>query len=116
VTRRRIGIGGLTILMLAIGVWVALPKHSDLRGSVAGGPVGEIPVHASPVPGSFAAIKSDETTSKLWGRPAPDVAARNSRRSGFAWILRQLGATEDQLNRLANLDIAGVLSELKQCG
>lgn len=112
--KRRIGIGGLILFMIAIGVWVILPKHSDLRGSVAEGSVSEIPVHASQVPGSFAAIKADETVSNLWGRPAPEVAARNSRRYGFAWILRQLGATEDQLNRLANLDIAGVLSELKQ--
>jgi hypothetical protein len=85
-----------------------------LSGSVANGPVTKTPAHASQVPGAFAAIKADETKSNLWGRPAPEVAAHNSRRSGFAWILRQLGPTEDQLNRLANLDIAGVLSELKQ--
>jgi len=42
------------------------------------------------------------------------VAARNNRRYGFAWILRQLGATEEQLNRLADLDIARVIAELKQ--
>lgn len=113
-TKRRMGLAGIIIVMLGVGVWVALPKHSDSSGSLDHGPVTVIPAHAAQVPGSFAAIKSDATTSNLWGRPAPDVAARNSRRSGFAWILRQLGATEDQLNRLANLDIAGVISELKQ--
>jgi TPR repeat protein len=114
VTKRCIGIGGVILLMIAIAIWVALPGHGGPTGSVEGRPVTPIPVHASQVPGSFAAIRADETVSNLWGRPAPEAAARNSRRYGFAWILRQLGATEDQLNRLANLDIAGVLSELKQ--
>ena len=111
---KRLGTAGIILLMVAIGLWVALPKHSGSSGSAASGPVTVIPVHASQIPGSFSAIKSDETTSNLWERPAPETAARNSRRYGFAWILRQLGATEDQLNRLANLDIASVLSELKQ--
>jgi hypothetical protein len=113
-TRRQIGLSGIILSVIAIGIWVVLPKHSSPSGSAASGPVSEIPVHASQAPGAFAAIKSDETTSNLWGRPAPEVAARNGRRYGFAWILRQLGATEDQLNRLANLDIAGVIAELKQ--
>jgi hypothetical protein len=113
-TRRQIGLSGIILLMIAIGICVVLPKHSGSRGSEASGPVTEIPVHASQVPGAFVAIKSDETTSNLWGRPAPEVAARNSRRYGFAWILRQLGATEDQLNGLANLNIADVIAELKQ--
>jgi hypothetical protein len=113
-TKRQLGIVGIIVLMIAIGIWVVLIKRGGSSALGGSGPVPEIPVHASQVPGSFAEIKADETKSNLWGRPAPDVAARNSRRYGFAWILRQLGATEDQLSRLANLDIAGVLSELKQ--
>jgi len=66
-TQRRIGIIGVIAIMLASGVWVALPKRNDLRGSVAGDPVTEIPVHASQVPGSFAAIKADEVLN-LWAR------------------------------------------------
>jgi hypothetical protein len=110
---KRLGLVGIILLMIAIGIWVLLSKHREPSGSVAGGRDAAFPVHASQVPGSFVAIKADET-SNLWARPAPEVAARNNRRYGFAWILRQLGATEDQLNRLADLDIAGVIAELKQ--
>jgi TPR repeat protein len=113
-TRRQVGIGGVIVLMVAIGIWGVLPKHDSSARSVGGEPAVPIPVHASQVLGSFAAVKSDDAKSNLWLRPAPEVAVRNNRRYGFAWILRQLGATEDQLNRLANLDIAGVIAELKQ--
>ena len=41
------------------------------------------------------------------------MAARNDRRRGFAWILRQLCASEQLLDRLAAGDIVAVLMELK---
>jgi TPR repeat protein len=111
--KRRIGIGGIIILMIAVGVWVLMPTHSasTVRKLVLATTPPLVPV----------ATVSPETDSKkvsagsdLWTRLSPDVAARNGRRYGFAWILRQLGATEDQLNRLADLDIAGVIAELKE--
>ncbi len=112
--RRRIGLAGIILLTIAIGVWVSLPKHSSPSGSVAAsGPVGTIPAHEVPIHPAISPIKTAAATN-LWTRPSPDVAARNNRRYGFAWILRQLGATEEQLNRLADLDIAGVIAELKQ--
>jgi hypothetical protein len=52
--------------------------------------------------------------SGLWVRPPAEVASRNHRRSGFAWILRQLGATESQLDRLTGGDAAGLVKELKE--
>jgi hypothetical protein len=63
-TRRRIGLAGIALLMVAIGVWVALPKHGSSSGSVASRTVTEIPVHASEVPGSFAAIRSVDRPSR----------------------------------------------------
>jgi TPR repeat protein len=46
-------------------------------------------------------------------RPPAEVTARHSRRSAFAWILRQLGANEQILDRLAAGDVVTVLTELK---
>jgi hypothetical protein len=57
------------------------------------------------------------TTPKLSGlfvRPPAEVASRNHRRSGFAWILRVLGATESQLDRLVGGDAATFVKELKE--
>jgi hypothetical protein len=110
---RRLGLAGIILLMIAIGIWAALPKHSSSSGSATGGPVTQIPAHEAQVQPSNAPTRP-VMASDLWTRPSPEVASRNYRRHGFAWILRQLGASEEQLNRLANLDIAGVLAELKQ--
>jgi hypothetical protein len=111
-TKRRIGIGGLILLMLVIAVWVALPKHGRSSVTEVSGPVTETQEHKKVIQPANTPMKP--AASKLWTRPSADVASRNYRRHGFAWILRQLGATEDQLNRLADLGFAGVLSELKQ--
>jgi len=110
-TKRRIG--GLILLMLVIAVWVALPKHDRSSVTEVSGPVAETQAHEEMAQSASAPIKP-VAASDLWTRPDAKVASRNGRRHGFAWILRQLGATEDQLNRLAALDIAGVLAELQQ--
>ena len=47
-------------------------------------------------------------------RPPAAVASRNDRRSGFAWILRQFGASESLLDRFADEDLAPLLTELKE--
>src|SRR5260370_31861026 len=99
--RGGIGCESIILWMIAVGVWVVLHKHRGPSGSVPSGPATETLTHASQVPGAFAAMKSVERAN-LWTRPAADVASRNYRRHGFAWILRRLGATEDQLNGLAN--------------
>jgi len=112
-TKRRIGLTGLVLLMLVIGVWAVLPKHSRSSVTEASGPVTETQTHKEMAQSASAPIKP-AAASDLWARPDPKVASRNGRRYGFAWILRQLGATDEQLNRLADLDIAGVIAELKQ--
>jgi hypothetical protein len=99
--------------MIAIGIWAVLSKHSLLSGSNAHSPIAAVVAKAEQVP-KVATQDTLAENAKVWDRPSASVAARTSRRSGFAWILRQLGATEEQLNRLADLDIAGVILELKQ--
>jgi hypothetical protein len=112
-TKRRIGLAGIILLMIAIGIWAVLPKHSRSSATEASGPVTETQTHKDMAQSASVPIKP-VAASDLWTRPDPKVASRNGRRYGFAWILRQLGATDEQLNRLADLDIAGVIAELKQ--
>jgi hypothetical protein len=109
----KIAIGAVAILLVLIGVWAALRQHAHMP---AGAPTSSIVKDqawdetAKPVVASNKATKD----SSPWVRPSAEVAARNFRRQGFAWILKQLGATDAQLNRLADQDILGVLLELKQ--
>jgi TPR repeat protein len=112
VTKRRIGIAGIILLIIAIGIWAILPEHGGSSKSEAAVAPKTV-AHELPTQPVSARAKPI-TASGLWTRPTAAGAARNSRRSGFAWILRQLGTTEDQLNRLADLDIAGMLADLKQ--
>ena len=110
----RIAIGALAMLLILIGVWAAFRQYT--RPTVRA-PTSSLGLEqaldgrtAKPVVRS----SSPPEVSDLWARPPADVAARNSRRAGFAWILRQLGATEMQLDRLADGDFAGLVTELKQ--
>jgi hypothetical protein len=48
----------------------------------------------------------------LWARPRPEVAARHYHRSGLAWILRQLGASERTLDQLTDGDLIPALNQL----
>jgi TPR repeat protein len=112
-TRRRIGLASIILLMIVVGVWAVLPKYGNSSEVKPNFPAAKIVAHELPVEGVSALPKSI-TASDLWSRPTAGVAARNSRRYGFAWILRQLGASEEQLNRLADLGFSGVIAELKQ--
>jgi hypothetical protein len=112
---KRLGVSGIILLLIVLGIWAVLPKHNGSSGSAATETVTTIPVHQAQAPLAIAPTKPVMAASlDLWTRPPAKVVARNDRRYGFAWILRQLGATEDQLNRLADLDIAGVLADLKR--
>ncbi|HSZ09222.1 MAG TPA: hypothetical protein VK794_11860 [Steroidobacteraceae bacterium] len=111
--KQRLSVAGLVILALGIVVWTTLPKRSDSSGSAASIPVTTIPERETPVQPSSTLAKS-VAVSDLWMRPSADVASRNRRKSGFAWVLRALGATEQQLDRLAGGDLNGVMAELKQ--
>jgi len=108
---RRLGLVGITLL-IAIGIWVALPKHSSSPGSEASGPVAIIPAPEAQVPPAGAPRKP-VTTPDPWMRPSAMVAARNLRRARFA-LLRGFGASEKLVNRLTDGDILAVIQELKQ--
>jgi len=112
VTKRRIGIGRIILLMMAIAVWVTLPKHNGSSGSAASGAASAIPAREAQVQTAHTPAKP-HTASSLWVRPAADVASRNRRKSGWAWVLRQLGASEQLLDRLVGGDLAGAVTELK---
>jgi len=110
----KIAIGALAVLLVVIGVWAALRQHArPSAGASISSPVKDRAWDgqaAKPV----AAPRSAPKDSSLWVRPSAEVAARNYRRQGLAWILRQLGASEEQLSRLADQDLLAVFSELKQ--
>lgn len=111
--RIRIVIGALAVLLILIGVWAALRHHArqTVRAPMSSRVIDQ--------PWDSAVTKHAEAQgyaskdSSLWVRPSAEVAARNYRRQGFAWILRQLGASEEQLNRLADQDLLFVFAELK---
>jgi uncharacterized membrane protein len=109
---RRLALVGITLLMIAIGIWVALPKRSSSPGSKAGGPVTTIAApDAQEQPAGVP--RKPVTTLDPWTRPSPKVAARNLRRVRFA-LLRGFGASQKMVNRLTDGDILAVIQEMKQ--
>jgi TPR repeat protein len=113
-SRRRIGLAGIVLLLIIVGIWVVLPKQSSLSGSTAGGSVAKIPENAVQVPLASAATKPAAiTTLDFWTRPPAKVAARRLRRTRFA-ELRRLGASEQLVDRLTDGDALAVVAELKE--
>ena len=111
-SKRRIGVAGIILLMVAVGVWVALPKRSVSPGFKASKTVANTPAPEAQVRPADAPIKP-VTTPDPWTRPPAMVAARNLRRMRFA-LLRGFGASEKLVNRLTDGDILAVIQELKQ--
>jgi hypothetical protein len=111
-SKRRIGVAGVIVLMVAIGVWVAVPKHSSSSGSVASGPATNIPAPKAQVQPAGVPRKP-VTTPDPWTRPSAMVATRNLRRARFA-LLRGFGASEKLVRRLTDGDILAVIQELRQ--
>jgi TPR repeat protein len=109
--RLRVGIGTLAVALILIAVWAALRHHTRLPVAA---PISSL-VSGQALDGRMAARSTTAPKfSGLWVRPPAEVASRNHRRSGFAWILRQLGATESQLDRLTGGDAVGLVKELKE--
>lgn len=54
---------------------------------------------------------SPQTHPRTW-RPSPVDAYRASERSGYAWILRQMGMSESDLDRLASGGFAALVKDL----
>jgi hypothetical protein len=111
-TKRRMAIGGIILLMLAIGMWVVLPKHHSSSDSAASGPVTDQPVPAGQVQPVSTSPKAREAFD-LWTRPLAAVAARHLRRVRLA-ELRRLGASEQLVDRLTDGDVLSVVTELKE--
>lgn len=109
---KRLGLVGVILLMIAIGIWVALTKHSSSPSSAAGGNGAKMPEPEAQVqpPG---APRKPVATSDPWTRPPAKVVTRNLRRVRFA-LLRGFGASETMVNRLTDGDIFAVIQELKQ--
>jgi TPR repeat protein len=109
----KIAIGALAMVLILISVWAAFRHHA---GSAVRAPTNSRGLDQAWDGGAkpMAAAGTATKVSSLWVRPSAEVAARNYRRQGFAWILRQLGASEEQLNRLTDQDLLAVFSELKR--
>ena len=101
-------------MMIAVCIWVALPKHGNSSGSAAREPVTKTFARESPVqPTSASTRPVTVTTLDLWIRPPAKVAARHLRRVRFAG-LRRLGASEQLVDRLTDGDVLIVVTELKE--
>lgn len=110
-TKRQIGLGAVIVILIVVGAVVAL------RRSAAPSAPARIESGVTIVkPNVVVAAATAPATSKapqvggLWVRPPAKVAAKQFRRSGFAWILRQLGASEKLLDRLTDGEVAAVLT------
>jgi hypothetical protein len=109
---KRLGLVGVILLMIAIGIWVALTKHSSSPSSVAGRSGTKMPEPEAQVQPAGAPRKP-VAASDPWTRPSATVAVRNLRRVRFA-LLRGFGASEKMVNRLTDGDTLAVIQELKQ--
>jgi hypothetical protein len=114
VSKQRTAITGVVLLMIAIGIWMALPKHSESSRSEAGGAVNAMPAREAQVqPAGTSTRPVTVPTLDLWTRPSAKVAARHLRRTRFA-ELRRLGASEQLVDRLTDRDALAVVAELKE--
>ena len=109
---KRLGLIGVILLMIGMGTWVGLTKHSGSPSSAAGGNGAKMPEPEAQVQPAGAPRKP-VATSDPWTRPPAKVVARNLRRVRFA-LLRGFGASETMVNRLTDGDIFAVIQELKQ--
>jgi len=117
VTRRTIGVVVLLAVVVIAGVTIAtekerapFPPQALAQNRAASASVRWIPATSRPSPPVIKAAAS----GSIWARPTAAVTARHERRSGLAWILRQLGASDQLVNRLASRHVAEALTELKQ--
>jgi hypothetical protein len=107
----------LTIIGLVLAVVVIFFARSVHRQSAATPAVLENAGKAAHSPG-LTSHPADPNSGpaldlqpRTW-RPNPVDAYRNSARSGYAWILRQMGMSERDLDRLASGGFAALLQDL----
>jgi hypothetical protein len=114
-TRRKIGIGVVFALLVVVGVLVQRRQPALSSAKVIVAPVIGMPTPIAAeriVPKPSTSISTPQ--SPTWSRPPAASASRSYRRSGLAWILRQLGASEKLLDRLVDGDLVAAITELKQ--
>lgn len=111
-TKRNIGIATFAGIVILVGLLIAYGSNKPTRSApvVVTSPKERASVGSPPA--TVANDKGSDSRS-LWVRPSAAIAARQYRRQGFAWILRQLGANEALLDRLADGNLPAVLTDLK---
>jgi hypothetical protein len=100
-------IGALGLIVLGILMTVAMPHGHRV--------VSDISIRSAiPAATHVAEPLVEHHTVPLWrDRPSAATAHRSHERSGYAWILRQFGADETLLDRIAQDDISGVVTALR---
>jgi TPR repeat protein len=116
VSKRQLRIA--VLLSLGIIAAVLLMIHRQHRPSTARVKVETVLVLKAPIdvptqPSELPALQTDARI-RLPSRPSAKTASHNDRRSGLAWILRQLGASGNLLDRFADGDLVTSVTELKQ--
>lgn len=107
----------LVIIGLLLAAAVTLLPRATHKKSVLSREIS--PVEVQTVPHFQVAQRPDAPTSppiadphpRSW-RPTSTDAYRNSVRAGYAWILRQMGMSEPDLDRLATGDFATLVKDL----
>lgn len=117
-SRRQILITSILIGVIAILSTIGWFRHAHGgRPSGLAGPVnvekGDQPI-APTSEASRASQFSGKFEDSLWARLPPEVAALHYRHTGFAWILKQLGANDELITRLVDGHLVEAITELKQ--
>jgi hypothetical protein len=112
---RKLGIwiGVLVALMVLIVTWALLQHPANAPALVTINASAKDQLSSAPSATPVTHASNAAKPSSLWVRPPATIAARHHRRGGFGWILKQLGANERLLDRLADEDVVAVLIELK---
>ncbi len=112
--RRYIG----AFAVIAVGVTAVLIFSRSLsrpKSATPGQSTAEYSAVGSPGPDRPLRSMASATSPFPWLARAPPAAAqRHGERVGFAWILRQFGASEATLDRVAQGDLKGLMTDLKR--
>jgi hypothetical protein len=104
----------LTIIGLLLASAVALRPRDVHRPSVLSHQATAIPrENLTQRAVTSASTLNSDSHSRVW-RPSPVDAYRNSERAGYAWILRQMGMSESDLDRLASGGFTALLKDLEK--
>jgi len=106
---------GIALLACACGlgllVWETYTRQPRPEGWSAGTELGRAPPGRSRTPA--AGSDEPESPGALPRRPPAPVLHRNLERAGFQWIFRRLGATDTQLNSIADGQFSELIRDLR---